>query len=78
MTWVLILSPAGTGWPAVIGGYPSCEEATAAGRVATKAAITDELNGRDWFELFDLMSAEGRDYAYRPWVAFTVIPGAAR
>lgn len=63
MSWVLILTTDGTMFPpAVIGGYPSREEAEAAGHAATEVAETAALTDSHTFPEF---------------TAYTVIPGAA-
>lgn len=76
MTFILILASSKThGWPAVIGGYASREQAEAAGREATMAHLTQEgfeearYGADDW--------ALWGPWTNRPWESFTVIPGNA-
>lgn len=62
MTYVLILTPLGhKGHPAIIGGYPTREQAAAAGREATAADS----------EMFD------EAWSRRLFESYAVIPGAA-
>ena len=73
MSYILILRPDATnGWPAVVGGYATSEEATVAGRIATMADVEEQMRreDKDPWEM-------GDEFRKRTWVAFTVIPGSA-
>jgi hypothetical protein len=78
-SWVLILTPNVTnGWPAVIGGYGSKAEATAAGREAIMADIADvAANLEPWAPEVKAIAPLGHPFWKRSWIEFTVIPGAA-
>lgn len=93
MSWVLILSPFSThGPPAVIGGYPTKDEAEAAGQVALgppkRRSLAAWGKAHGWpadqwgfCESWDSEKKERREphYPGNPscWHSYVVIPGAA-
>jgi len=80
-SWVLILVPssAAHGWPAVIGGYATQEDAERAGREATMAHLTqDAFEDAGWGMSGTLEERIMWDkWKNRAWFKYTTIPGNA-